>query len=111
MRSFILPTLALAASVAAQAENSYTATATSDVEKARATAKTLSPVSHIKGKAFDRLAIIWLENTDYDMAIGDRKLGNALLWFYPSIVSEARYEELKRTRLIVANDSESLVAR
>lgn len=28
----------------------------------------------IKGKAFDRIAIIWLENTDYDLAIGDPNL-------------------------------------
>ncbi|KAI1769987.1 phosphoesterase-domain-containing protein [Hypoxylon cercidicola] len=74
MRSIILSALIFAAHVAAQAENSYTATATSDVEKARATAKTLSPTSNVKGKAFDRLAIIWLENTDYDMAIGDPNL-------------------------------------
>lgn len=73
MRSFILSTLVLATNVAAQAENTYTATATSDVAKAAATAKTLSPVTNVKGKAFDRLAIVWLENTDYDMAIGDRK--------------------------------------
>lgn len=73
MRSIFLPILTLAANVAAQAENTYTATATDDVEKARATAKTLSPTSNVEGKAFNRLAIIWLENTDYDMAIGDRK--------------------------------------
>lgn len=36
-------------------------------------ADTLSPVSYVKGKAFDRLAVIWLENTDYAMAIGDRE--------------------------------------
>lgn len=35
---------------------------------------TLSPTSCVKGKAFDRIAIIWLENTDYDKAIGDREL-------------------------------------
>lgn len=34
---------------------------------------TLSPTTSVKGKAFDRIAIIWLENTDYDKAIGDRK--------------------------------------
>lgn len=28
----------------------------------------------IQGKAFDRLAIIWLENTDYDLAAGDPNL-------------------------------------
>lgn len=37
----------------------------------------ISPVSaqpKVKGKAFDRLAIIWLENTDYDLAAGDPNL-------------------------------------
>lgn len=37
----------------------------------------LSPVSAqttVKGKAFDRIAIIWLENTDYDLAAGDPSL-------------------------------------
>ncbi|KAI5918361.1 acid phosphatase phoa [Camillea tinctor] len=75
MRCSSIPSVLLfASSVAAQAENIYTATATSDVAQAAATAKTLSPVSHVKGKAFDRIAIIWLENTDYDMAIGDPNL-------------------------------------
>ncbi|GME27158.1 Phosphoesterase [Neofusicoccum parvum] len=35
---------------------------------------TLSPTSFAKGKAFDRIAIIWLENTDYDKAVGDPNL-------------------------------------
>ncbi|KAI1469502.1 phosphoesterase-domain-containing protein [Daldinia caldariorum] len=74
MHPLIFSAAIFATSVAAQAENQYTATATCDVAKARATAKTLSPTSHVKGKAFDRLAIIWLENTDYDMAIGDPNL-------------------------------------
>lgn len=39
----------------------------------QAAVDTLSPVSNVKGKAFDRLAVIWLENTDYDMAVGDRE--------------------------------------
>ncbi len=26
----------------------------------------------VPGKAFDRIVFIWLENTDYEMAIGDR---------------------------------------
>lgn len=34
---------------------------------------TLSPTTFVKGKAFDRIAIIWLENTDYDKAEGDRE--------------------------------------
>jgi acid phosphatase len=41
---------------------------------------TLTPISakpttkQVKGKAFDRIAIIWLENTDYDLAAGDPNL-------------------------------------
>ncbi|KAH7052199.1 phosphoesterase-like protein [Macrophomina phaseolina] len=35
---------------------------------------TLSPTTFVKGKAFDRIAIIWLENTDYDKAEGDPNL-------------------------------------
>ena len=66
--------LATAGLVLGQSQSTlYTATSTADVEAARATAKTLSPTSNVKGKFFDRLAIIWLENTDYDLAIGDRK--------------------------------------
>lgn len=60
----------LAVSVAAQ----NTLTSPVDVARAAATARTNSPTSNVKGKAFDRIAIIWLENTDYAKAIGDRKL-------------------------------------
>lgn len=54
-------------------ETRYTATGTADVAKAAATAKTNSPTSHVKGKAFDRLAIIYFENQNYDKSFGDRK--------------------------------------
>src|SRR5579871_5645232 len=50
-----------------------TATSTSAVEAAAATALTLSPTSHVKGKAFDRIAIIFLENTDSSEAFADRE--------------------------------------
>jgi len=63
----------LAAAAVALGQTQYTATGVEDVAKAAATAKTLSPTSDVKGKAFDRLAIIWLENTDYDLASGDRE--------------------------------------
>ena len=63
--------LAAAANVVAQ--DQYTATSAADVYAAQATAVTKSPTSNVAGKAFDRIAIIWLENTDYDMAAGDRK--------------------------------------
>lgn len=51
----------------------YTATATASVAAARATALTLSPTSNVQGKTFDRFVQIWLENTDFDMAAGDRE--------------------------------------
>ena len=64
-------TSVLAIVVSAIAQN--TATDTADVAAAAATAITHSPTSNVKGKAFDRIAIIWLENTDYSKAVGDRK--------------------------------------
>ena len=70
MQAKLLSLVALAGSVAAQTQ--YTATSTAAVAAAAATAKSSSPVSNVPGKAFDRLAIIWLENTDYDLAAGDR---------------------------------------
>ncbi|MCJ1401558.1 hypothetical protein MMC11_004774 [Xylographa trunciseda] len=60
----------LAASVSAQ----NTATSTAAVAAAKATAKTESPVSNVAGKAFNRFAIIYLENTDYSMASSDPNL-------------------------------------
>ena len=39
----------------------------------KSTISSRSPTSNVKGKAFDRFAIIYLENTDYDKAMGDRK--------------------------------------
>ena len=70
MRSVLI---AAALTVTATAQNQYTATGTAAVAAARATAKTESPTSHVLGKAFDRIAIIWLENTDYASAVADRK--------------------------------------
>jgi acid phosphatase len=32
----------------------------------------LGPKDIVPGKAFDRIVFIWLENTDYDIAAGDR---------------------------------------
>ncbi|KAI0201338.1 acid phosphatase phoa [Astrocystis sublimbata] len=74
MHSIIPSALLLASGVAAQIENMYTATGTAEVAAAAATAKTLSPTSHVKGKAFDRFVTVWLENTDYDMAVNDPNL-------------------------------------
>ncbi|KAK8039922.1 hypothetical protein PG993_008333 [Apiospora rasikravindrae] len=49
----------------------HTATATSDIAAAAATAKTESPTSHVKGKAFDRILQIYLETTAYENATAD----------------------------------------
>lgn len=51
----------------------HLAVAAGSVVAQQTSADTLSPVSYVKGKAFDRLAVIWLENTDYAMAVGDRE--------------------------------------
>ena len=70
--SAVVATLASVA-IAAPATTgaSPTATDAADVYAAQATAKTESPTSHVKGKAFDRYVSIWFENTDYDMAAAD----------------------------------------
>ncbi|KAL6868601.1 acid phosphatase-like protein [Trichoderma novae-zelandiae] len=52
-------------------ESRYTATDTAAVAAAAATAKTSSPTSHVKGKAFDRFVVIYFENENYDKADGD----------------------------------------
>lgn len=57
------------------AENLYTATQPASVFAAQATALTSSPTSNVTGKAFDRIMIIWNENTDFTMAAGDPSLG------------------------------------
>ncbi|CAG8974107.1 hypothetical protein HYALB_00002742 [Hymenoscyphus albidus] len=66
-------TIVLASGLAtvAYGQTQYTSTAAEDVAAARATAPTLSPTSHVKGKTFDRFVQIWLENTDFEMAAGD----------------------------------------
>lgn len=51
----------------------HTATATSDIAAAAATAKTESPTSNVKGKAFDRILQIYLETTAYENATADRE--------------------------------------
>lgn len=54
-------------------ETRYTATGTKEVAAAAATAKTSSPTSHVKGKAFDRFVVIYFENENYDKSYGDRE--------------------------------------
>jgi len=64
--------LASFAVLAAPAPASPTATDAADVYAAQATAKSTSPTSKVKGKAFDRYVSLWFENTDFEMAAGDR---------------------------------------
>ncbi|OAA57541.1 acid phosphatase phoa [Niveomyces insectorum RCEF 264] len=73
MRSSLSLLLATAAATVS-AQTQFTATSAQDVYAAQATARTRSPVSHVRGRAFDRIAIIWLENTDYTLAAGDPNL-------------------------------------
>jgi acid phosphatase len=54
-------------------ETAYTATGTAEVAAAAATAKTSSPTSKVKGKAFQRFVTIWFENENFDKAFGDRE--------------------------------------
>ncbi|KAF2737789.1 hypothetical protein EJ04DRAFT_590472 [Polyplosphaeria fusca] len=49
----------------------HTSTASSDVSAAAATALTESTTSHVKGKAFDRIMMVYLETTAYQNAIAD----------------------------------------
>jgi acid phosphatase len=84
MRSFIILALALGGSNVAFAatSTSYASRPTfSTIEPAvasiyatQATATPLSPVSNVKGAAFDRIIQIWLENTDYSKAAADPNL-------------------------------------
>ncbi|KAE9380393.1 phosphoesterase-domain-containing protein [Stipitochalara longipes BDJ] len=48
--------------------------ALTDIRAAQATAIPSSPTSNVKGKAFDRIIHIWLENTDFDKAAADPNL-------------------------------------
>lgn len=50
-----------------------TATCSSSVQAAAATALTESPTSNVPGKAFDRIMMVYLETTSYGNATADRK--------------------------------------
>ena len=62
---------ALAATSVAEPPESTIQPAPSAISAARATATASSPVSNVKGIAFDRFYQIWLENTDYAAAAAD----------------------------------------
>lgn len=68
--------------VAVSGQTQYTASKAADVAAAKATAPTLSPTSYVKGKSFDRIVQIWLENTDFDMAQGDRTYGQGNISYF-----------------------------
>ena len=65
----LLATLAVAGiAVVAQKDEADSAA----IEKESDHAETKSKMSHVQGKAFDRIAVIWLENTDDREALSDR---------------------------------------
>ncbi|GMM32378.1 hypothetical protein DAMA08_051230 [Martiniozyma asiatica (nom. inval.)] len=71
MKYSVLALLATALrSVSAVTERTYSnlEPSTSDIAKAAATASTTQWTSDVKGKAFDRFVVIWLENTNFDQA-------------------------------------------
>ncbi|KAJ4180371.1 hypothetical protein NW755_011865 [Fusarium falciforme] len=68
-------------------ETKYTATGTAEVAAAAATAKTSSPTSKVRGKAFDRIAIIYFENENYDKAFGDPNFA----WFRSKGITLSNY--------------------
>ncbi|QSZ32749.1 hypothetical protein DSL72_002328 [Monilinia vaccinii-corymbosi] len=73
LRKALIVSNALVASVFAEGYSSYspTSTAYADVIAAQAVAKTSSPVTYVKGKAFNRFVNIWFENTDFETARAD----------------------------------------
>jgi len=72
MRLFLILAVLVACATVGYSKEQYTSTAVAAVDPARATAKTLSLVSSIKGKKFDRFVSIWLENQNYTIAADDR---------------------------------------
>jgi hypothetical protein len=82
LRSAFIAVLVFA--TAGNAQTQYTKTDKAAVAAARATARTLSPTSSVQGKSFNRFVNIWLENTDFDMAEGDR----TLLWLLVRIIRD-----------------------
>ena len=75
--TFIAPALlgaqlvSAASSVNAEPPEKTIEPSSSAIVAAQQTAPALSPVSNVKGAAFDRFIQVWLENTDYNSASGD----------------------------------------
>jgi hypothetical protein len=68
MQLFLILAVLVACATVGYSKEQYTSTAVAAVDAAR----TLSLVSSIKGKKFDRFVSIWLENQDYTIAADDR---------------------------------------
>ena len=71
MRARSLAVLAAACSFAL-GQVPHTATGTSALPAAAATAKTESPTSNVPGKVFDRIMMVYLETTSFGNATADR---------------------------------------
>ena len=101
MRFTVTFLLAIASSVVAQ----NTLTSTSAVEAAAATALTLSPTSHVKGKAFDRFVVIYLENVDNTVAYADREYSPVFVFVRPNAKSNciANLAELQTLGITLTN--------
>ena len=74
-------------------------------EAAAATALTLSPTSHVKGKAFDRFVIIFLENTDNTTALADREYSPVFVYARPNAKSNstANLQALQKLGITLTN--------
>lgn len=90
------------ASLTIAAPSSPTATDVVDVYAAQATAKSESPTSHVKGKAFDRYVSIWFENTDFDLAAADREYSASSRYKSPNI-SLANFQYFAQQGQILEN--------
>ena len=55
-----------------------TSTGTAAIASELATATPLSPVTNVKGKAFDRLVVLMMENIDLVTAMENRKSSNGM---------------------------------
>ncbi|KAJ5819583.1 hypothetical protein N7474_005174 [Penicillium riverlandense] len=64
-------TLAGALSLAAAKTNPQQTYSPAEIAAARATVLPYSPVSNVRGLAFDRFVDIWIENTDFDTTAAD----------------------------------------
>jgi hypothetical protein len=83
VRSFVAAAVAFATQ--SHTQKQYTLIDAATVAAAKATAKTLSPMSSVPGKSFNRFVNIWLENTDYEMAAADRKASFPITSFIADI--------------------------